>query len=57
LISKNRPVTPNQPTTDFSTKPVLMSDKVVLRPFCADDVPEIAAIIDPEVRKTPVVCT
>jgi RimJ/RimL family protein N-acetyltransferase len=48
-VDKNLSV---HPTTDFSVKPVLTGDVVVLRPFRADDIPVLAAIIDdPEVRR------
>ncbi|MBT2510640.1 GNAT family N-acetyltransferase [Streptomyces sp. ISL-98] len=38
-----------QPTADFSVKPTLTGDKVLLRPFTADDVPVMGAV--PEVCK------
>jgi RimJ/RimL family protein N-acetyltransferase len=39
-------------TADFSVKPTLTGDKVVLRPFRADDFPAIrAALQDPEVTR------
>jgi RimJ/RimL family protein N-acetyltransferase len=38
--------------SDFAAKPVLTGDVVILRPFRADDIPVLAAIIDdPEVRR------
>jgi RimJ/RimL family protein N-acetyltransferase len=41
-----------QPAPDFSVKPALTGEKVVLRPFIADDIPALrAAMQDPEVLR------
>ncbi|MBL1097578.1 GNAT family N-acetyltransferase [Streptomyces coffeae] len=40
------------PTADFATKPVLVGEKVRLRPFTEEDAPEMAVILeDEEVRR------
>ncbi|MGW7362385.1 GNAT family N-acetyltransferase [Streptomyces sp. NPDC054841] len=45
----NSPAT-EQPTTDFSVKPTLTGERVVLRPFTEADAPTMAVILsDPEV--------
>jgi RimJ/RimL family protein N-acetyltransferase len=52
LVGQNRPVTSEQKAADFSVKPVLTGDKVILRPFSLDDLPTLAAILeDPEVLR------
>ncbi|WP_432035238.1 GNAT family N-acetyltransferase [Streptomyces cucumeris] len=43
---------PPGPTADFATKPVLVGQKVALRPFTEDDAAEMAVILeDEEVRR------
>jgi hypothetical protein len=49
LVLHNSVVTPDP---DFSVKPTLTGDTVVLRPFTADDVPGMLQVLrDPEVLK------
>ncbi|MGW7415714.1 GNAT family N-acetyltransferase [Streptomyces sp. NPDC054863] len=43
---------PPQPRADFSVKPTLTGERVLLRPFTEEDVPAmLAAVRDPEVNK------
>ncbi|MEU8827666.1 GNAT family protein [Streptomyces sp. NPDC048636] len=43
---------PAGPPADFAAKPVLVGEKVLLRPFTEDDAPDMAAILgDEEVRR------
>ncbi|MFF6995152.1 GNAT family N-acetyltransferase [Streptomyces sp. NPDC008313] len=43
---------PSAPAADFSVKPVLLGEKVLLRPFTEEDVPVMARILDdPEVGR------
>jgi RimJ/RimL family protein N-acetyltransferase len=42
----------DQPAVDFSVKPTLTGEKVMLRPFITDDIPALrAAVQDPEVLR------
>jgi RimJ/RimL family protein N-acetyltransferase len=50
-VADDRDVADNPPP-DFSVKPVLTGDRVVLRPFRADDIPALLeALADPEVLR------
>lgn len=43
---------PGDPAPDFTVKPVLAGEKVILRPFREEDIPAMAlALADPEVRR------
>lgn len=51
-MGHNRPVTTIPPAADFSVKPVLTGEKVLLRPFRVEDVPAITENMgDPEVLR------